>query len=60
MSNTHVHVPSLENLKKELEIKGLEDFIRGYSRYECVIGDVESIEFLEEQNEILKKKKYVD
>ena len=63
MSNTHVHVSSLDNLKKELEQYGLEKLIQLYSKYECLIGDSDSIKFLEEQNEILKKiknKDYVD
>ena len=54
MSNTHIHVPSLSDLKKELELKGLEEFIKAYSRYESIIGNTESVQFLEEQNEILK------
>lgn len=57
MSGTHVHLPSIERLIDEYERNGLQKLIDHYSCYEFLIGDHESIVFLEEKYEEYKKLK---
>jgi hypothetical protein len=55
MTYSHTYVPKLDQLINELENSDLETFINRYSKYECLIGPSESIKFLEEKDEELKK-----
>ena len=51
MSETHTNLPSIEKLKMECEKYGLEGLINHYYRYDILIGNEESIMFLEEKYE---------
>ena len=55
MTYSHTYVPNLNQLIKEFENSDLETFINRYSKYECLIGPSDSIKFLEDKNEELKK-----
>ena len=49
MGYHHCHVPDMEQIQRELESLGLDEFIRIYSKYECLIGSSEVIEFIEQK-----------
>lgn len=55
MSSTHIHLPSLEVLKEDVNKNGIEKVIRRYSCYEFLIGSTESLEFLREKYDEFKK-----
>jgi hypothetical protein len=57
MGYHHCHVPNMQQIQRELESYGLEEFIRIYSKYECLIGDSEVIEFIEQKAIELENKK---
>lgn len=57
MGYHHCHVPNMQQIQRELESYGLEEFIRVYSKYECLIGDSEVIEFIEQKAIELENKK---
>jgi hypothetical protein len=57
MGYHHCHVPNMQQIQRELESLGLEKFIRIYSKYECLIGDSEVIEFIEQKAIELENKK---
>jgi hypothetical protein len=59
MSSLYTHIPSLENLKEEIDTNGLEKTIEYYSKYEWLIGDSDAIKYLEEKNEEFKKLKNI-
>jgi hypothetical protein len=47
MSYSHIHLPKLDELKKQLENN--PDSIVYYTKYESVIGPCDSVAFLEDQ-----------
>ena len=49
MGYHHCHVPDMEQSQREFESLGLDEFIRIYSKYECLIGSSEVIEFIEQK-----------
>ena len=55
MSSTHIHLPSLEVLKEDVNKNGIEKVIKRYSCYEFLIGSSESLEFLREKYDEFKK-----
>lgn len=55
MTNTTLHVPTAEQLLKELEEQGRKKFVRRYSGVPFIIGTSESIKFIEKQVEEHKK-----
>ena len=55
MTNTTLHVPTAEQLLKELEEQGRKKFVRRYSGVPFIIGSSESIKFIEKQVEEYKK-----
>lgn len=55
MSSTHIHLPSLEELKEDVNKNGIGKVIKRYSRYEFLIGSTESLEFLLEKYDEFKK-----
>jgi hypothetical protein len=57
MGYHHCHVPNMKQIQRELESLGLEEFIRIYSKYECLIGDSDVIEFIEQKAIELENKK---
>ena len=57
MGYHHCHVPNMNQIKRELESLGLDEFIRIYSKYECLIGDSDVIEFIEQKAIELENKK---
>jgi hypothetical protein len=44
MSYTHIHLPSLDNLKQSLESN--PTLLEYYSKYDSWIGSIESVEYL--------------
>lgn len=59
MSSLYTHIPSLENLKEEIELNGLEKTIEHYSKYEWLTGDSDAMKYMEEKNEEYKKLKNI-
>lgn len=55
MSNTHLHLPSIERLKEDVDKYGVEKVIKRYSSYEFLIGSTESLDFLLELIDDYKK-----
>lgn len=49
MGFNHCYISSVENLQREFEMKGLEDFVKSYRKYEAITGPSESFTFLEEK-----------
>lgn len=47
MGHHKCHIPDLETLKKQYETLGLERFVARYKKCECMIGDSNSIKFIE-------------
>lgn len=55
MGFNHCYISSVENLQKELELKGLEKFVKSYRKYDAITGPSESFRFLEEKIEEYEK-----
>ncbi len=55
MGFNHCYISSVENLQKELELKGLEQFVKSYRKYDAITGPSESFRFLEEKIEEYEK-----
>lgn len=55
MSGTHVHLPSIEQLKEDVNKNGIEKIIKRYSCYDFLIGSNESLDFLREKYNEFKK-----
>jgi hypothetical protein len=47
MGFNNCHLPNIESLSKEFELKGLEQFYEAYRNYDSWSGDTKSMEFLE-------------
>ena len=55
MTTTTLHVPTAEQLLKELNEQGRKKFVRRYSGIPFIIGSSESVKFIEKQVEDQKK-----
>ena len=42
-------LPSVEDMKRQLERDGLEIFVKSYSRYDSIMGESDRMEFLEDR-----------
>lgn len=42
-------LPSVEDMKRELERDGLEIFVKSYSRYDSIMGESDRMKFLEDK-----------
>lgn len=51
MTRTTLHVPTAEQLLKELNEQGKKRFVKRYSGVEFLIGSSESMKFIEKQIE---------
>ncbi len=49
MGFNHCYISSVENLQKELEMWGLETFVKRYRKYDALTGPSECFRFLEEK-----------
>lgn len=49
MGYHHCHIPPIEACVKQYTLLGLEAFAKRYSKCEMLIGDSESIRFVEEK-----------
>lgn len=49
MTNIKLHINPLKNLEKEFDKLGLEKFCKKYQKYDLLIGDSESIKFVEDK-----------
>ena len=58
MSGTHLHLPTIDELKRQMGKDGLENFVKAYSSYRFLIGESECISFVEEMRETYKKERY--
>ena len=47
MGYHHHHLSSVEQLKSQLENDGVEAFVKRYSKYECILGETDRVEFVE-------------
>lgn len=41
------YLPSIESMKKQIERDGLKEFIRLYTKYDCIMGKNNRMEFLD-------------
>lgn len=57
MTNISLHINSLIELEKELKSKGVEKFCKKYKKYEILIGDSDSIKFIQDTIKQCKKDK---
>ena len=48
MGFNQCYISSIENLQKELDNVGLELFVKRYTKYECLTGESESMNFIEQ------------
>lgn len=55
MTGTHVHLPTIVELKKQFKKLGLECFIKHYSCYDFLVGETDSMKYMEEKYEEYKK-----
>jgi hypothetical protein len=55
MGYHHCHIPDLEVLKTQYDSLGLEGFVERYKKCEFLIGDTESIRYIEHMFKILKE-----
>ncbi len=49
MGFNHCYISSVENLQLELEMCGLETFVKRYKKYDAITGPSESFRFLEDK-----------
>ena len=49
MGFNQCYISNIENLQKEFENVGLETFVKRYTKYECLTGSTESMNFLEQK-----------
>ena len=49
MGFNHCYISSIENLQLELDMVGLETFVKRYRKYDAITGPSESFRFLEEK-----------
>lgn len=49
MGFNHCYISSVENLQLELEMWGLETFVKRYRKYDAITGPSESFRFLEDK-----------
>jgi hypothetical protein len=49
MGFNNCYISTIENLQKELDNVGLEVFVNGYQKYECLTGPSESMNFIEDK-----------
>lgn len=43
------YLPSIETMKEQIERDGLEEFVRLYGKYECITGETDRMNFLEDK-----------
>jgi hypothetical protein len=55
MGFNHCYISSVENLQLELEMWGLETFVKRYRKYDAITGPSESFRFLEEKQKEYEK-----
>jgi hypothetical protein len=53
MGFNHCYLSNVENLQKEYESVGLENFVKRYRKYDAITGPTECFNFLDE-----KRKEY--
>ena len=49
MGFNHCYISSVENLQLELDMVGLETFVKRYRKYDAITGPSESFRFLEDK-----------
>jgi hypothetical protein len=42
-------LPSIDSMKKQIELDGLEVFVKRFSKYDSIMGEDDRIKFLEEK-----------
>jgi hypothetical protein len=60
MGYHHQHLPSVEQLKSQLENVGAETFVKRYLKYECIIGESDRIEFVKKIIKEFNEKRAAD
>ena len=40
-------LPSIESMKMEIAINGIEQFVKSYNKYDSIMGESDRMEFLE-------------
>ena len=41
------YLPSIQSMTEQIERDGLKEFVRIYTKYDCITGDSDRMEFLE-------------
>jgi hypothetical protein len=49
MGFNRCYVGNVLQIQKELDEYGLKEFVRRYSKYDSISGDIESVEFIEQR-----------
>lgn len=49
MGFNQCYISTIENLQKELDNVGIEVFVKRYTKYECLTGSSESMNFIEDK-----------
>jgi len=43
------YLPSIESMNEQIERDGLEEFVRLYTKYDCITGETDRMRFLEDK-----------
>jgi len=43
------YLPSIESMSEQIERDGLEEFVRLYTKYDCITGETDRMRFLEDK-----------
>jgi len=54
------YLPSIESMEQQIKRDGLKEFVRLYSKYDCITGEIDSFKFLENKIEEFKNKTGVE
>lgn len=56
MGFNKIYLPPIESLIEKYEKEGLETFVRSFQRYDAIMGDSQSVTYLETLMETYRKK----
>ena len=56
MGFNKIHLPPIESLIEKYEKEGLETFVRSFQKYDAIMGDSQSVTYLETLMETYRKK----
>lgn len=56
MGFNKIYLPPIESLIEKYEKEGLETFVRSFQKYDAIMGDSQSVTYLETLMETYRKK----